>query len=96
MKGKLQTVVIACILAVFMGTTDCKAVKTKNHRKIVSLAQIQGKSADGWDDSFVSEQIIDHDNTQAKQREMKEDEDKNSAENIEKSFAQTVLNQKIE
>lgn len=51
---------------------------------------------DGWDDSFVSESLIDKDNSKAKEREQKEDQDLNSAENIEKNFAQTVMNQKIE
>ena len=51
---------------------------------------------DGWDDSFVSESLIDKDNSKAKEREQREDLDLNSAENIEKNFAQTVMNQKIE
>lgn len=60
-------------------------------RRTLSLAQVHGQMLDGWDDSYVSEQIIDHDNTQAKRREQTEDADLNSAENIEKNFAQTVL-----
>ena len=89
---KLRIVAIACILASLMGSTESRVAHSHKQRNTLSLAQIQGKIQDGWDDSFVSEQLIDKDNSQAKEREIKEDEDKNSPENIEKSFAQTVLN----
>ena len=87
MIGKLPSFVIGCILITHMQDVECMTTTNKNKQKVVSLSQIYGKMSDGWDDSFVSEQIIDHDNSQAKQREAKEDEDQNSAENIEKNFA---------
>ena len=52
MRGKL---VIACIVALLMGTADSKAYKSQKQQNIISLAQIHGKAADGWDDSYVSE-----------------------------------------
>ena len=96
MKGTRSSFVIACFLIICLHATQGRHAKPQQHIKSLNLAQVHGQMMDGWDDSYVSEAIIDKDNTKAKQREQKEDIDMNSAENIEKNFAQTVLNQKVE
>lgn len=97
MFGRKLTLAPCIVILAGLTSLDQATAKTiTNQQQSITLAQTSQRQRDGWDDSYVSEQLIDKDNEQAKEREKREESNENSAENIEKSFAQTVLKQKIE
>ena len=66
MKGTRSSFVIACFLIICLHATQGRHAKPQQHIKSLNLAQVHGQMMDGWDDSYVSEAIIDKDNTKAK------------------------------
>lgn len=65
MFGKKLTLV-GCLVAVTSATNlaahEANARSPLKQKSSVTLAQINERSHDGWDDSYVSEQLIDKDN----------------------------------
>ena len=71
------------ILLALFATANCTS----------NLSILKQKSADGWDDSYVSEQINAKDQVSLGQQIQQLNQ--NSAQTIEENFAKTVLNNKI-